>query len=219
MQKAADEALVESARLSPTVVYRPLACNAERAAQGVIAERAAKVVIAERAAKGVIYIFSFGEAWVKMGYASQGPWRRKAQGFWHLKHPPELCGRLDECKLLRLWSGSLELEQALHKVLGADCGEFYRAERLPEIEAFLGNVLEPRVLPEDPDLEPRPPQKLNCCDPERRHPDFRREIHGCRSFATKGKTAPCRLCGTMVSIRFDKLKQHQKSAKCQQGRQ
>ena len=191
-QKAADAALLESALLSPTVPYRhPRPC---------------------------IYVFGFGDAWVKLGYASQGPYRRKSQGFWHARHPPELCGRLDDCKLLHLWSGSLELEQALHKVLVPDCGEFYRAERLPDILDFLGNVLEPLVLPEDPGLEQCTPRILNCCVPERRHPDFRREEHGCRSYATKGRTAPCRLCGAAVSIRSDKLKQHQKTAKCAQGR-
>ena len=96
--------------------------------------------------------------------------------------------------------------------------EFYRAERLPEILEFLGNVLEPLELPQDPGLKPRPPRKLNCCDKKRRHQEFRREEHGCRSYATKGLTAPCGLCGATVSIRDDKLKQHQKTAKCAQGR-
>ena len=201
MQKSADEALdeelarkgQETVRLSPTVPYR-------------------------YAPRSCIYIFGFGDAWVKMGYASKGPYVRKSMGFWHVAHPPELCGRLDDCRLLHLWSGSLPLEQALHQVLAPDCGEFYRAERLPEILAFLGNALESLVLPVDPGLEPWPPRKLNCCDPERRHPDFRREEHGCRSYATKGRTAPCDLCGTVVSIRADKLKQHQQTAKCARGR-
>ena len=74
-----------------------------------------------------IYIFAFGDAWVKLGFASKGPYARKAQGFWHLRHPPELCKRLDQRQLLHLWSGSFELEQALRKVLVADCGEFCRA--------------------------------------------------------------------------------------------
>ena len=199
MQKNA--ALLESARLSPTVPCRPLQGCSE-----------------ESATKGDVYLFAF-DAWVKLGFAAKGPFERKAQDFWHLQHPPELCGRLDDCRLLHLWSGCLELEQALHKVLVPDCGEFYRAERLPEILDFLGNVLEPLVLPEDPGLEQWTPRMLNCCVPERRHPDFRREEHGCRSFLTKGKTAPCRLCGAVVSVRSDKLKQHQRSQKCARGRE
>ena len=171
-----------------------------------------------RPLQGCIYLFDFGDAWVKLGYAAKGPYERKARGFWHLQHPPDLCLRLDECRLLRLWSGSFELEKALHKVMVGDCGEFYRAERLPEIVAFLGNALEPLELPPDPGLEPWPPRKLNCCDPMRRHPDFRREEHGNRAFLTKGKTAPCRLCRSDVSVRFDKLKQHQATQKCQRGR-
>ena len=190
MQKGADEALLGTARLSPTVRYAP---------------------------RGGIYIFGFGD-WVKMGYTSEGPFERKARGFWHNSHPLALCKRLDACKLLYYWSGSLPLELALHEALVPECGEFYRAERLPEIVEFLGNVLEPLVLPEDPGLEQLPPRKLNCCDPGRRFPNFHREEHGCRSYATKGRTAPCRLCGTMVSVRGDKLKQHQKTAKCARSR-
>ena len=199
MQKGADEALLETARLqtarlSPTVPNR-------------------------YAPRGGIYIFGYGD-WVKMGYTSEGPFERKARGFWHDSHPRALCGRLDDCRLLHYWSGSLPLEEALHKVLVSDCpnSEFYRAERLPEILDFLGNVLEPLVLPEDPGLEQWPPRKLNCCDPDRRFQEFRREEHGCRSYATKGRTAPCGLCGAVVSIRTDKLKQHQRTAKCQRGR-
>jgi hypothetical protein len=165
-----------------------------------------------------IYIFGFGDSWIKMGYTSKGPFERKSRGFWHDAHPRELCGQLGDCKLLALWSGSLMLERALHRVLVPACGEFYHAERLPEIMDFLGNALERKELPEDPDLQPWPPRKLNCCEPGRRHAAFSREEHGCRAFLTNGKSAPCALCDAMVSIRADKLKQHQKTVKCQRGR-
>ena len=61
-----------------------------------------------------IYIFDFGR-WIKLGYATHGPYVQRASGFWHLQHPQELCGQLDQCQLIQLWSGTLEQEQALQQ--------------------------------------------------------------------------------------------------------
>ena len=162
---------------------------------------------------GFIYVFDFGP-FVKLGWTRPGPYERLATGFWHVKHPPVLCERLDQCELLHLWEGCLELEQALHELLLPDCGEFYRRGRLPEIVSFLANVLEPLALPRDPGLQARTPRMLVCCDPCRAFPEYRREDHARRSVATKNVKAPCRLCGRLVAVRSDKLKQHQKSTGC-----
>jgi len=164
-------------------------------------------------ADGYIYVFDFGP-YIKLGWTGPGPYERLAAGFWHVKHPRALCKRLDQCELLHLWEGSLKLERALHDLLLPDCGEFYRKERLPEMVSFLANVLEPLALPRDPCLQPRTPRKLVCCDPCRDFPEYRREDHAKRSMATKDRKAPCRLCGRLVAVRSDKLKQHQKSAGC-----
>jgi len=162
---------------------------------------------------GFIYIFDFGP-YIKLGWTSPGPYERLAAGFWHVKHPRVLCKRLDQCELLHLWEGSLKLERAIHELLLPDCGEFYRKERLPEIVSFLKNVLEPLVLPRDPGIQPWTPRMCVCCDPLRAFPECNREDHARRSVATKGQKAACRLCGKLVAIRTDKLKQHQNSAGC-----
>ena len=45
-----------------------------------------------------------------------------------------------------------------------------------------------------------------------------RADHKARSFATKGKTEPCELCGKEMSIRKDKKKQHQDGPECKRRR-
>ena len=159
----------------------------------------------------MIYIFSFGP-FFKMGYASLGPYERKAMGFWHNKHPEALCHRLDQCTLLHLYTGSEAMEKVLKAALVPDCGEFFLAARLQEVVGFLALCLEPLPLPEDPQLEPFPPRKKPCCGGE--HGGFERAEHAARSFATKGKEAPCSRCGRVVSIRTDTLKRHQKRPIC-----
>ncbi len=159
----------------------------------------------------MLYIFDFGP-YFKLGFAGRCPYQRQSDGFWHNKHPAVLCHRLDQCRLIHLWEGSLDLEQALHNALIPDCGEFFLAARLPEVLSFLVLVLEPLPLPEDPQLKPRTPRKKRCCG--RDDDGFERADHAARSMVTKGKKAPCSLCGRVVSVRKDKLKQHQKSALC-----
>jgi hypothetical protein len=159
----------------------------------------------------LLYLFSF-DGWVKLGVASC-PYQRLQRGFWHCVHPPALCGKLDQAKLMRLWAGDYAIEQALHAALLPDCGEFYPADHTEEIITFLDHVLEPLPLP--------PPQKVQCCKPVKRAcclgralDGKGREDHMYRSLATKGKTAPCPRCGLQISIRNDKLKAHQKSKNC-----
>ena len=188
----------------------------------------------------MIYIFAFGASWVKMGYTGRGPYERRQFGFWHNRHPPALCGRLDQCELVALFAGDEPTEKALHAALqpwtplGATAakaaakaaakrrpkrrskrrspGEFYPASRLESVLALLRCTLEPLPLPEDQGLAPKPPRKKPCCGVY--HYGFERADHAARSFATKGKKGPCPVCGRLVSIRRDKLKLHQKSARC-----
>ena len=164
--------------------------------------------------EGVIYIFNFG-SYFKVGYAAVCPYQRLALGYWHCKHPRELCGQLERCSLLCLYAGSLALEQAVHAALGPDCGEFYLAARLPEVLHFLALVLEPLPLPEDPQLTPQTPKLKPCCGGSRH--GFQRLEHASRSFTTAGRTAPCPRCGRVVSVRKDKLKEHQQRASCGRG--
>ena len=160
----------------------------------------------------MLYVFAFGTSWVKLGYTCRGPYERRQFGFWQNAHPPALCGRLDECELVALFAGDEPTEKALHAALQPSIGEFYPASRLEAILGLLRCALEPLPVPEDPRLEPIPPRKKPCCGGD--HGGFERAEHAARSFATKGRTAPCDRCGIVVSIRKDKLKQHQKSARC-----
>ena len=161
----------------------------------------------------VLYLFGFGGKFVKFGVASCLQ-ERLTRGFWHNKHPKELCNELGDPILLRLWDGDLKIEQALHAYLHSEYGEFYPAERTNELTEFIDNILEPLPLPPIP-------KKITCCKPVKRAcclgralDGKGREDHMFRSLATKGKTAPCPKCGKIVSIRNDKLKAHQKSRNC-----
>ena len=176
----------------------------------------------------VLYLFDFGE-FVKLGVAGCLQ-KRIARGFWHNRHPEELCNKLDDPILLRLWDGDWKIEQALHDYLRFEYGEFspaeraeeekskdknefYRAEHTKEITEFIDTVLQPLPLPLMPKITCCKPVKRNCCL-ERSLDGKTREDHMFRSLATKGKTAPCPKCGKIVSIRNDKLKAHQKSRNC-----
>ena len=162
----------------------------------------------------MIYVFAFGDAYVKMGYHRSCPYRRRAEGFWHNVHPQALCGALDKCELLAAFRGNKATEEAIHAALVAEPGdgEFYPAARLQEILGFLEEVLLRLPLPADPGLAPWKPKKRACCEPKCHA--FQRDDHFARSYATSGKKAPCPRCGASVSIRYDKLKQHQLTAKC-----
>ena len=72
----------------------------------------------------MIYVLQF-KGWVKFGWALDWP-RRGRRGFWHLRHPPELCGKLEEYEVVRVFrGGSEELEKSLHRSLEGRVGEFH----------------------------------------------------------------------------------------------
>ena len=68
----------------------------------------------------LLYLFSFGDGWVKLGCA-RCPYERLQRGFWQNVHPEALCNKLDDAKLLRLWAGTWTDEQALHAALLPCC--------------------------------------------------------------------------------------------------
>ena len=163
----------------------------------------------------VIYIFEFPCNWFKMGYASRCPYRRLDRGFWYNIHPQDLCHRLDDVRLLYLFEGDEATEIALRSALGPDIGEFYTMGRLAEVVGLLQRTLGPLPLPPPrPPVRTEPVVKRVCCG----GPGGMRADHKARSFATKGRTAPCELCGTVISIRTDKIKQHQKGRECKPRR-
>ena len=161
----------------------------------------------------VLYVFAFRHGWIKMGFATACPYKRLDMGFSHCVHPPALCGHLDECTLTHLFSGGLDIEQALHAALVPDAGEFYGPGRVDEVVALMQAALDPLPLP-----PPRPRQAVgrpnlrSCCRSQ--SSGYQRDDHRRRGFVTKGQTAPCGRCGKLVSVRSDKLKQHQRSSSC-----
>ena len=79
----------------------------------------------------MIYILQFRD-FIKLGWTINWPQRAK-RGFWHLKHPPELCGKLNDYKVIHLFEGgNHELEKALHESLQG-VGEFYKESQLSHI--------------------------------------------------------------------------------------
>ena len=171
----------------------------------------------------MLYLFAFPDGWFKFGFTAEGVRERQARGFWHNAHPPELCGRLGEPELRGYWEGTWELEQALHSILHAEFygvilapkqrppTEFYKGE--PPLD-FLRCVLEP--LEAGAAGIPEAPRLRACCGGE--NFGFQRLDHAHRAYATAGQTAPCSWCGRVVSVRRDKLKHHQKSKTCMNGR-
>ena len=166
----------------------------------------------------LLYLFQCHDGWLKLGVAAACPYKELQRGFWHKVHPKELCNKLQTAKLMRVWAGDYATEQALHAALvtNPDHGEFYPAERTKEIVDFVDNVCEPLELPPEPQqMQFSQPIKRACCL-GRALGGHTREDHMCRSLATRGKTAPCPRCGKLISVRNDKLKQHQLGKSCKQ---
>ena len=188
----------------------------------------------------MLYVFAFGDDWIKVGFTARCPFQRRRLGFWHNVHPTELCGRLGDCELLHLFEcdevpspsplcplyplvcfcclNTCEVtEKAMHAALIPDRGEFYRRDRLDEILSLLRMSL--GTLPLPPPLPPMPvsSHKLRACCRGSSYAGFERDDHHRRSLATRGKRAPCDKCGKMVSIRDDKKKAHQEGGGCRRG--
>ena len=165
----------------------------------------------------VLYVFGF-PGFVKLGVAKTCPYQRMERGFWHNAHPPALCNLLDDCELLHLFEGGLAEEQALHAALGPCAGEFYARARLPELLGLVRCMLEELPLPPPRPVVPAPAHmKSRCCRAAAGLPadsPCNRSDHSNRSLATKGEKKPCPRCGKRVSVRDDKLKQHQRGHSC-----
>ena len=83
----------------------------------------------------MLYLLQF-EGFVKFGWAKRWP-QRAMRGFWHLKHPPELCGKLDNYEIIKLFEGgSEEFEKSVHKSFKG-VGEFYPETLLPKLLEML----------------------------------------------------------------------------------
>ena len=163
----------------------------------------------------VVYVFEFPGSWFKVGYTAHCPYQRLDRGFWGNIHPPELCGRLDDARLLYLFEDDEATEKALHSALAPDIGEFYGPGHLVEVVGLLELVLHPLPLPTPrPAVRTQPVVKRVCCG----GPGGMRADHKARSFATKGQTELCEFFGKEISIRKDKKKQHQEGRECKRRR-
>ena len=162
--------------------------------------------------KMVLYIFKI-HGWYKFGVAARCPWERFQQyGFWHMQHPTELCNRLnfDDVELVNVFKGGLDQELAIKTAYPGDVSEFYANDRYAKLLDLCKN-LEKMSLPERPATMNEPKNFRGCC---LQLGHSKRLKHVWRSKATKGKNAACPKCGKVVSIRFDKLLQHQRSRTC-----
>ena len=88
----------------------------------------------------MIYVLQFEKGWIKFGWARS--WQQRAlRGFWHLKHPPALCGKLDNYTVVSLFRGGTEEEEkSLHRSFEGRVGEFHPAKDLPAILDALGHL-------------------------------------------------------------------------------
>ena len=139
----------------------------------------------------MLYLLKFG-SFVKFGWAKRWE-QRAARGFWHLKHPPELCGKLDDYEIIKLFEGGTEeFEKSVHKSLDG-VGEFYPETLLPKLLDILVDFVEaPIPLFSRCQLV----EKQSCCG---------------------GKQHRCFNCDKVFK-RSDKLWQHVKNIHIKQGR-
>ena len=94
----------------------------------------------------MLYLLRF-DGWVKFGWCER--WEFRAQrGFWHLKHPPPLCNKLEDYKVVKLYvGGSKEFEKAVHKSTEGGVGEFYPEASLPSLLEKLAGLEEVPIPP------------------------------------------------------------------------
>ena len=94
--------------------------------------------------QAMLYAFRF-DSWVKLGW-SKTPMQRASDGFWENSHPTDLCGKLcpPHCKLIGLWEGTKEEENALQEQFnegilkkGDAHNEFYPIEEWAKIHRDL----------------------------------------------------------------------------------
>ena len=133
----------------------------------------------------MIYLLQF-EGYIKLGWTKE--WEhRAARGFWHLRHPPQLCGKLDDYEIIHIFAGGSEdLEKTLHRELQG-IGEFYPENDLEKILTLLRT---------QPELEekPIPTEKQNC-------------TKIVKQACCGGKTHRCFNCDKSFS-RFEHLSRH-----------
>ena len=110
----------------------------------------------------MIYILKF-DRWVKVGFTKQDWTSRAAKGFWNNKHPPELCGKLDQYTIIAAFEeDDIVMEQIIHKdLLQGGVGEFYKEEALPDILALLRNLLHETRAAQA--YRSRPKEMRPCC--------------------------------------------------------
>ena len=80
----------------------------------------------------MLYILKLEGGFVKVGYTKQFETRAK-RGYWHCKHPTELCERLDDYELIHLYECTEAIEKKIHLSLHERIGEFYKEEHLKKI--------------------------------------------------------------------------------------
>ena len=153
----------------------------------------------------MIYVFVFEPCYFKIG-ACITPYDRVTRGFWMNVHPPALCGRLDTCRLYRLFEGDLDMERAIHAILRPDHGEFYALYRLVLVIHLLEFLLPPHGSMPLPTVLPICRQRRVCCGSY--YCGYGSSHAMARADATKGRKAACSACGTMIALRRDKQNEH-----------
>ena len=104
------------------------------------------------------------------------------RGFWHLKHPSQLCEKLDDYKIIKLFEGGTEeLEKSMHNSMD-EIGEFYLKTTLPKLLEMMQGFDEASI-----------PAQLRC--------------HGVKQACCGGRTHECFNCSKIFS-RSEHLARH-----------
>ena len=94
-----------------------------------------------------VYVLKF-PGFIKIGWTTD--WiQRASRGFWHLKHPTDLCDKLDEYEVICCFEGSKDFEMGFHRRQRNGIGEFYPEEDAEQILATLRGELQEIRLPTD----------------------------------------------------------------------